>query len=84
MEVDHTKFEKTKAEAEETYKKIGEVYCPYFKELVSFNAKGLDHIKFYEFGKARPMLDQYIRLRLLSLAPKVRSLTRHTVWNVRK
>ena len=28
------------------YRSIGEIYCPYFKEKIIFNAKGLEHLKF--------------------------------------
>lgn len=71
MDIDIEKFKKIKEEAEKFYKEIGEVYCPYFQETVSFNAKGLDHIKFGEWNKARPIKQQYMRLKLLKLAPQV-------------
>lgn len=38
---------------------------------MSFNAKGLDHIKFKEWNKARVVEDQYLRLKFLHLAPRV-------------
>ena len=57
--------------AEEEYRKIGEVFCPYLQGKVSFNAKGLDHIKFKDWDKARPVQDQYMRLRLLKIAPEI-------------
>jgi hypothetical protein len=41
MEVPPDKFKKVKEEAESFYKQIGEIYCPYFKEKIAFNAKGL-------------------------------------------
>lgn len=71
MQIDPARFKEIKEKAEEEYKKIGEVYCPYFKETVSFNAKGLDHIKFKEWKKVRLISDQYVRLRLLELAPQI-------------
>jgi len=71
MEIDPVKFENVKREAEESYKTIGEVYCSYFKEKVAFNVKGLNHIKLKEWNKARSVVEQYIRLRLLRLAPLV-------------
>lgn len=71
MEVDLEKFNKAKEEAEEFYKNIGEVYCPYLKDKVSFNAKGLDHIKFKDWNKTRLALEQYMRLKLLKLAPDI-------------
>jgi hypothetical protein len=71
MEVELEKFKKVKEEAEKFYKEIGEIYCPYLKEKVSFNAKGLDHVKFKEWDKARSLIEQYIRLKLLQLVPYV-------------
>jgi len=71
MEVDQAKLEETKKEAEKFYKTIGEIYCPYFKNKVAFNVKGLDHIKLKEWNKARSAVDQYIRLKLLRLTPSV-------------
>lgn len=78
MEIPQEKFDIVKKEAEEFYRSIGEVYCPYLKNKVSFNAKGLEHIKFKERGKARLVTDQYIRLKLLKLAPKIISSS-HTL-----
>lgn len=69
--IDPIKFEKARTEAEEAYKKIGDVYCPYFKEKIAFNAKGIDHIKFSRLRHARPHQDQYIRFRLISLAQSI-------------
>lgn len=71
MEIPLDKFKKIKEEAEEFYKKIGEIRCPYFKEKIAFNAKGLEHLKFKDKNKARLVADQFIRLKLLKLAPYV-------------
>ncbi|MEE8131668.1 MAG: hypothetical protein V3T98_01360, partial [Candidatus Paceibacterota bacterium] len=65
MEINSEKFAKTKSDAEIFYKAIGEVHCPYFKENISFNAKGLDHIKFKDWNKTRLIEDQYMRLRFI-------------------
>ncbi len=70
-EIDEIKFERIKIEAETIYKTIREVWCPYFKEKVVFNAKGWEHIRFQGLRQARSHQDQYIRLRLISLAPKI-------------
>lgn len=74
-------FQKMKAGTEESYKSFGEVYCPYFQEKVHFNAKGLDHIKFKSWNRTRLTQDQYMRLKLLHLAPKVLKLS-HTVQGI--
>lgn len=71
MEVYIEKLNKIKEESEKLYKEIASVYCPYFKSEVVFNAKGLEHLKFKDKNKARSAKEQYIRLRLLKLAPEI-------------
>lgn len=66
---DEEDFEKVKVDAETLYSTIGEIYCPYFKEKISFNAKGLRHLKFKSDQVARTKEDQYTRLKLLRFAP---------------
>ena len=69
--IEQAKFERVRAEAETAYKATGDVWCPYFKEKIAFNAKGWEHLRFQGLRQACPHQDQYIRLRLISLAPKV-------------
>ena len=64
-------FEHQKVKAELLYATLDRVYCPYFKEKISFNRKGLDHIKFKNWNKSRPIKDQYMRFKLLHLVPDV-------------
>jgi len=78
MDISQEKFDEVKKEAEQFYLSIGEINCPYLKDKISFNTKGLEHIKFKERGKARVKIDQYIRLKLLKLAPKIISAS-HTL-----
>jgi len=66
--IEPEKLEAIKASAETYYKEIGEVYCPYLKENVVFNAHGIEHLKFKSRNKARSTTDQYVRLKLLKLA----------------
>jgi len=68
-------FNNLKSKSEELYKSINEVYCPFFKEKIVFNAKGLEHLKFKSKNHARLHNDQYIRLKLLHLAPKILKLS---------
>lgn len=70
-EIKEEKLNEVKAGAEEYYSTIGDVHCPYFKERVNFNAKGLDHIKFKDWNRARNRSDQYMRLKLLHCATEV-------------
>lgn len=76
MEIDDKKFERVKNDAEDFYKHVGEINCPYFNETIAFNAKGLEHLKFLRKNHARPREDQYTRLRLIHLAPQVIKLSR--------
>lgn len=71
LEISDKKFEDLKIEAQLQYGNIGEVYCPYLKQKVRFNAKGLEHIKFKRFNLTRTRPDQYMRLKLLKLAPEI-------------
>ncbi|MEK7622075.1 MAG: hypothetical protein AAB415_02755 [Patescibacteria group bacterium] len=76
MEFTIEKFNEVKRQAEVFYKTIGEVHCPYFQDKVTFNAKGLEHLKFQSKNHARSQADQYTRLKLIHLAPEVVKLSR--------
>ncbi len=71
-------FKEVKEKGEELYKSLGEVFCPYLKEKVSFGAQGLEHLKFKRREKARLEKDQYMRFKLLHLAPEILKSS-HTV-----
>lgn len=64
-------FKEVKEKGEMLYKSLREVYCPYFKEKVSFGAQGLEHLKFKRREKARLERDQYMRFKLFYLAPEI-------------
>jgi hypothetical protein len=69
-------FEKVIAKGEVLYDSFVSVRCPYFSEDVHFNARGLEHLKFKRRDKVRPKPDQYMRFKLLHLAPEVLKLSR--------
>ena len=79
-------FEKVKIESEVFYSGILPIDCPYFKEKIVFNAKGLRHLKFKSDEQARPRKDQYARLKLLRLAPEIltKSHTVQGIWKTKK
>jgi len=79
-------FEKVRNEAEVFYKTIKPVYCPYLAEKISFNVKGIHHLKFKSDQQARSQKDQYARLKLLHLAPQVleKSHTLQGVWETKR
>ena len=64
-------FSIIKEKAETLYSEITEVYCPYFKEKIVFNTKGIHHLKFKTDKHARADDDQYVRFKLLHLAPEI-------------
>lgn len=66
-------FKKVKEEAENYYKNLDPVLCPYLLKEVSFNIKGLNHVKFKDWNKTRLVSDQYLRLKFIKLAPEVLS-----------
>jgi hypothetical protein len=74
-------FQDLKAKSEDFYKSITEIYCPYFREKISFNARGLEHLKFTRIGKARLEKDQFMRFKLIYLAPEILKLS-HTVQGI--
>ena len=86
MNINLENFEEVRVRGESTYKSFEEVYCPYFKEKVSFNAQGLEHLKFKQRGKARLEQDQYMRFKLLHLAPEVIKISSSLqgIWNTQK
>jgi len=71
IEFTEQQFKEVKEKGEELYKALDEVYCPYFKEKISFGAQGLEHLKFKRREKARLEKDQYMRFKLLHLAPEI-------------
>ena len=79
-------FDKIRVEAEKFYSSVGEVYCPYFQEKIVFNSKGLKHLKFKADQQARPVKDQYARLKLLRLVPEVlkKSHTVQGIWRIKR
>lgn len=85
MEIDSRHFKEVRGRSEEFYKNLSQVYCPYFKEKVSFNIQGLKHLKFKHQGKVRPQQDQFMRFKLLHLAPIVlqTSSTLQGIWETK-
>ena len=79
-------FGKVSADAEAFYATIGEVRCPYFEEKIAFNAAGFKHLKFKSDKVARPRSEQYARLKLLTLAPRVLGLSRTVqgIWETKR
>lgn len=77
------KFNKVKIEAEKFYKSVGDIYCPYFKERINLNHKGLEHIEFKGNNAIRPIKDQYRRLKILKYTPIILESS-HTLQGIRR
>jgi len=76
MQIDGEKFDFIKVRGEELYKSFEPIKCPYFNELVHFNAQGLDHLNYKRTDRERHEQDRYMRFKLLHLAPVILKLTR--------
>ena len=86
LDFNNENFRKVRTEAECFYHSIGSILCPYFGEKVTFNSKGLRHLKFKSDQQARSHKDQYARLKILYLAPEIisRSHTLQGIWKIRR
>lgn len=71
MRINFQKFKQMKKEAIKFYNSIGKIKCPYFSDKISFNSKGMQHLKFKSWNKTRSIQDQYMRFKLLKYAPDV-------------
>ncbi len=78
MEISDERFALVRNAAEEEYSRIGKVRYPYLGDDVHFNREGFEHLLFKEWNKTRSRVEQYIRLKLLRLAPLVISKS-HTL-----
>ena len=78
-------FDIVKTTGEAAYKSIGSVYCPYFKARISFNTKGLEHLNFISRNRARPPVDQFMRYKLINIAPVIlgASGTLQGIWETK-
>jgi len=71
VEIDFKKFNKLKKESINFYNSLEKVKCPYFSDDISFNSKGMRHLKFKSWNKSRSVKDQYMRFKLLKYAPEI-------------
>jgi len=85
LEFTDEEFNRIRDSAEAFYKTIGSVQCPYFNEKVNFNTDGLEHLKFKAWNRARKRSDQFMRLKLIKLAPEVlrSSRTLQGIWETK-
>ncbi len=58
------RYKREKANAEELYKSIGKVRCPYFNADIIFNSDGFHHLQF-SAERERPKEEQLLKFSLL-------------------
>lgn len=63
-------FEERKQKAKNIYSSVGSVYCPYFKEKITFNSDSFHHLQF-SARREREKSHQLLKFRLLPLAIEV-------------
>ncbi len=84
--LDLSDFEDIKEKGESVYKMIGSVNCPFLKDKIVFNSHGLEYLKFKRRENVRTQEDQYMRFKLIHLAPEILKMS-HTlqgVWETKK
>ena len=81
MNLNLENFDEIATKGENLYNNFKFVKCPYLNGKVSFNTLGLEHLKFKKRGKARSRHDQYMRFKLIKLAPEILSSS-HTLQGI--
>jgi len=73
MQIDDEKFKKLKESTRELYYSTESVYCPFFGEQVFFTSDGYQHLfhKGQRNERLRTKEDQYVRMKLFKLVPKL-------------
>lgn len=69
-------FGRVRQRAEEFYRGMGDVRCPYFQGSVAFNTEGFRHLLFKSWNRGRAQSDQFMRLKYLTRAPEILRLSR--------
>jgi hypothetical protein len=62
--------------AQEFYRGLGQVRCPYLQADVQFNAQGFEHLRRKAWNRGRERRDQFMRLKHLSRVPQILQLSR--------
>lgn len=85
MSISIENFDEIITKGADFYHRLTTVRCPFLNGYVHFNSDGFEHIKFKTRNRPRPKQDQYMRLKLLYLAPMVikNSHTLQGVWETK-
>ena len=62
--------------AQEVYRTLGQIRCPYFQANVHFNALGFEHLRRKSWNRGRDRRDQFMRLKHVARAPEILRLSR--------
>lgn len=65
-----SRYKKEKVKAEEFYKSIGDVHCPYFGKNIVFNSDGFHHLQF-SAERERSKEEQMLKFSLLPAVPHI-------------
>jgi hypothetical protein len=76
LEFTNTEFMEVQRRAEEQYRSLGMIRCPYFQDNVHFNARGFEHLRRKSWNRGRERRDQFMRLKHLARAPEIIRLSR--------
>ncbi|HEC30786.1 MAG TPA: hypothetical protein ENI66_02105 [Candidatus Yonathbacteria bacterium] len=64
-------YKKHKNKAENVFKKIDTIRCPYFEGSVTFNSDGFHHLRFLPNGRERKHKAQLLKFKLLPFAKHI-------------
>lgn len=83
LEFTDAEFELVLREAQERYKAVGQIRCPYFREAVRFDPPGFEHLRRKSWNRGRSRQDQFMRLKHVAAAPEILRLsnTLQGVWH---
>jgi len=63
-------------QAEDSYRALDRIRCPYFAGDVHFNTDGFRHLLFKWWNRSRDQRDQFLRLKHFDRAPEILRLSR--------
>jgi hypothetical protein len=76
LEFTDEEFKRIRQRAEDQYRLVGSIRCPYFGEPVFFNSEGFRHFLFKSWNRGRDQHDQFMRLKHFVRAPEILRLSR--------
>jgi ketopantoate reductase len=76
LEFTEAEFAAVRGQAQELYRSVGHIRCPYFQASIHFNGRGLEHLRRKSWNRGRDRRDQFMRLKHLARAPEILRLSR--------